>query len=122
MEGLPRPGWFLSPCGYTETGNEGKPGKKENPDLPVASSYLGREWTALSQPHQLTVPCTGIRTYSTIHNTRSRGNHSFFKLHPLKMQREDCLFDEMVKREEGPRWDLGRLQDALGVLPAITPS
>lgn len=54
-----------------------------------------------------TVPCTGIKTYSTIHNTRSLGNRSVFKLHPLRMQREDCRFDEMVKREEGPRWDLG---------------
>lgn len=70
-EGFPQPGWFLSPCGYTETRNEGKPGKKENPDLSAASSRLGREWSALSQPRQPTVPCTGIRTYSTIHNTRS---------------------------------------------------
>ena len=71
------PGWLLSLHGYTETKNGGKTGK-ENPNLLLAaSSRLGREWTALSQPLQAIVPRAGARTYSTIHNTRNRGNHSF---------------------------------------------
>ena len=73
------PGWLLSLRGYTETKNSGKQGRKIPTFRRRPPPASERQRTALSQPHRLTVPGAGARTYSTIHNTRNRGNGSFFK-------------------------------------------
>ena len=93
------PGWLLSLHGYTETKNGGKTGK-ENPNLLLAaSSRLGREWTALSQPLQ------------------AQGTLPGEKEEELETEREGKV--RTTSRKQGSSW---RLLLSSAVPPASTTS